>query len=313
MMMEVRTRLVAVALVATSLVLACDAPRIGGALSDALPPPAAGGTGDAPADPRDDDDDATGTPVAPSDDDETSGDDETSASTGDDYVPPECGNGVVEDGEECDANAGDACDLDGFACRWRRWMFLSSERRDGWAWRADLEGADAACQSEAAAAGLPVAETYRAFAPQSIVPALGPYDAWQWTGARYRNTCTGDVVPGTDDPYSDPFNLLEQLHLGAVEVEDWPTCNAAGEPTPAPDLQIDKDPAPSYLAAWWSFSDAGRVLVPDSGGCYPGDASGVVGFVGGGDKWHPHDGAVAGLDRPCGIALPLLCVAAIPK
>lgn len=203
---------------------------------------------------------------------------------------PECGDGLVEGDEECDADAAPLCELDGFECKWRRSLFLSSERRTAAGWAADPDAADALCRADAAAAGLPAASGYRAFLSRGDAPP-----AWPKPVAALRSTCSGARLD--HDPWSPGFVL--QLEL--VAPADWPTCDAAGEP-----VQVLGLPPTGLRAAWWSFSAGSGGQV--SGTCAPGEDFGYGGVAI--DGVPPQEDSEARLDGrtlPCAAALPVLC------
>lgn len=207
---------------------------------------------------------------------------------------PECGNGVVEAGEECDSDAAALCELEGFSCRYRRFVFVSQERRDGWSWAADRDAADEVCRSEAAAAGLAVADNYVAFLKRD---GEGPAAGWQQPGVEYRSTCTGAPLLGMVDPWTDGF--VWQVE-GQTPAADWPACDAAGAPVAPPSLPVSGG---SWRAAWWSFSTSAGTLA--AGACAPGEEHGAGGWA----KGDPYpDLELDGRALPCATALSVLCM-----
>ncbi len=82
---------------------------------------------------------------------------------------PECGNGIVEPGEECDDANGDPND-GCWLCANDRIVFVTSEVYKGFLLQG-LAGADARCRMLAALAGLPNVPTYRAWLSTATVAA----------------------------------------------------------------------------------------------------------------------------------------------
>jgi len=221
------------------------------------------------------------------------GDGSTSAPLPEDM--PECGNGVVEAGEECDVDVAALCELEGFSCLYKRFAFVSQERRDGWSWAADRDSADEVCRSEAAAAGLAVAGAYAAFMARD---GEGPAAGWQQPGVEYRNTCTGAPLAGMIDPWFDGFAWDVELQTPSA---DWPTCDAAGTPVAPPSLPVSGG---EWRAAWFTFSQ-GRGLLAVDADCEPGEELGNGGWA----KGDPYpDLELDGRALPCSAALPVLCM-----
>lgn len=238
--------------------------------------PAASSTGDLP-EPEEPADSSSG--EAPAD---STGDFEPSA-------VPLCGDGLLEAPEECDAATPNLCELDSLGCVFKRYMFLSSERRTGTAWAADMATADAACRADAAAAGFAAPDSYAAFVPRDGAPVSA---GWGSPEVFYRGTC-GDRLP---IPGSDPqaWRLLSEDDSPDL----WPLCSADGSPV---EVSIEDSP---IAVAWWTFTDESGVVprICDGG------ASGGVGHIQNATKLY----ATWGAYLPCSTALPIVCAARLP-
>lgn len=212
-------------------------------------------------------------------------------------VVPECGDGLVEGAEECEINyKAPLCELDTFACVWRRFVFVSQAQRSGSEWSADRDGADATCQAEAAAAGLPLPSSYRAFLGRD---GGGATEGWSQPAVPFRNTCNGEQLAGTVDPWTAGF----VFSIDATAPEHWPVCNAAGAPVAPPDLPAAGG---DWIAAWWTFSTERGAF--GGGDCSPGVETGTTGFAKAASPWHEPDLDVDGRPQPCATALPVLCL-----